>query len=98
MNKTHYLVPLILVLGLTSLAILPLQQLASAGRISRPEAPGSSPTANPAGSNMTGGSNMTALPANMTGGIPSAMPAGAASQKGNLGCPNVPWTNCGGGH
>ena len=36
-----------------AISFLPLQQPASAGKISKPEAPRSPPTANPAGSNMT---------------------------------------------
>ena len=84
MNKTHYLVPLILVLGLASLAILPwFQQNAVVATSEDCLAP--HPilhSAKPAGSNMTGGSNMTRPAANTTAGapgsLPTANPAGAS--------------------
>ena len=68
MNNTYHLIHIMLgasiVLLVISATFVSLQQPASAGRISKPEPPGSPPSANPAGSNTTGG-------------IPSANPAGS---------------------
>jgi hypothetical protein len=80
MNNTYHLIHIMLGVSIVLLAIaasfLPLQQFASAGRISRPEPPRHA--ANPAGSNMTGAA------ANTTGGTPTANPAGSNMTGGNM--------------
>jgi hypothetical protein len=70
---------IVIILGLTPLAILPnlIQQVASQGSIEIPE---SSPAGLPQ-SNMTSGGGQANLTANMTGeqGMPSASPVGESS-------------------
>jgi hypothetical protein len=66
-----------MVLFAIPISFLQQQQLAKAAQ---PAQDGHPPHANPAGSNMTVGSNMTGPASNTTGGIPSANPAGGTSK------------------